>query len=218
MAQCRICYEGSSLANPLVSVCECRGSVEFSHTRCLVKWIKTTENDLFRNICEMCMSPYTFVHQGHIPAPTPLILWGFFGNKFQLISWTFLTHSLIYIAAMIYPTSSHLIQLCRDSNLIFSTELVCITTIFACFYTPIVYNVESKPLYLFHWLNPFPYSRRLREKRPAVLLLITALSFLTSFYYMYAGGLLYLVLLPELYNTHKAIVKTMRPSEFLEEE
>ena len=78
--------------------------------------------------------------------------------------------------------------------------------------------MEAKALYFFHWLNPWPYRQRLREKRPALVLWLALLSFLTSFYYIYAGGILYLVMLPELYNTHKVIVKTMRPAQFLEDE
>jgi hypothetical protein len=218
MAQCRICYEGSTFINPLISVCECKGSVEFSHTRCLIKWIKTTENESFRSICEMCMSPYTFVHKSYISSPKPAILWGFFGNKFMLISWTFLIHSLLYIAAMTHPNPSFPLQLCRNSNFVFSTEIVFLTTIYACFYAPLVYNMEAKALYFFHWLNPWPYRQRLREKRPALVLCLTLFSFLTSFYYMYAGGIMYLILLPELYNTHKVIVRTMRPAQFLEDE
>jgi hypothetical protein len=164
------------------------------------------------------MSPYTFIHKSHIASPKPDILWGFFGNKFMLISWTYLVHSLLFIGAMTHPNPSFPLQLFRNSNFVFSTEIVFLTAIYAFFYAPLVCNMESKATYMFHWLNPFPFRRHLVKKRPALVLCLTLFAFLTSFYYIYAGGIVYLVMLPELYSTHKAIVKTMRPAHFLEEE
>jgi len=218
MAQCRICYDEGTIRNPLVSVCECKGSVEFSHTQCLMKWIKTTENEDFQKVCEMCMTPYNFIYTAAILTPGPRWLWRFFQNATMVNCWTFLIHSLVYIAAMAHPRPSNLFQLCRNVNFIFTVEMFFITAIYISFYAPIVYRIKPKVQYLFHWLNPFPYRRELRNKRPFLMLIATLLSFFASFSFIYAGGIVYLVMLPELYNTHVAILKTMRSPEFLENE
>ena len=86
------------------------------------------------------------------------------------------------------------------------------------FYAPILYSAPFKSLYFFHWLNPFPANLQLRKQRPALQLVLAIFGFMTSFYYMYGGGLIYLMMLPEMYNTHVLIVRTLRVYDFLDNE
>ena len=50
MATCRICYEPDNLE----SLCECRGTAEFVHLKCVEHWIKVSN----RKYCELCHSKY----------------------------------------------------------------------------------------------------------------------------------------------------------------
>ena len=56
--QCRFCL-GSKVGtnNPLISPCQCKGSLEFVHFKCLNRWRRI---DIDRNgrICSLCMTAY----------------------------------------------------------------------------------------------------------------------------------------------------------------
>ncbi len=55
---CRFCLESSNTKkNPLIDPCECRGSVQFVHERCLMKWRRLNPS---RNgeYCLICLTPY----------------------------------------------------------------------------------------------------------------------------------------------------------------
>lgn len=59
MKQCRFCLEtGNTKKNPLVAPCECKGSVEFVHRACLVRWarIDPAQN---AQTCTICKQPFT---------------------------------------------------------------------------------------------------------------------------------------------------------------
>ena len=63
MASCRICYEEAERAeradeaantNPLLEPCECKGSVQYVHKRCLNRWLRTSGE----RRCELCNTTY----------------------------------------------------------------------------------------------------------------------------------------------------------------
>ena len=47
---CRICY----MNNNLEKFCDCKGSIEFMHRECLLKWIKRSKS----LNCELCNKKY----------------------------------------------------------------------------------------------------------------------------------------------------------------
>ena len=55
MKTCRICYEGETDENPLLTPCRCAGSVAHVHADCLRAWrrVKPTA------ACELCLAPWT---------------------------------------------------------------------------------------------------------------------------------------------------------------
>ncbi len=69
--QCRICFdEEETASNPLLAPCECRGSVRFIHSECLMHWMegqlllrRLPEGGgcyILRELtCELCKMPYT---------------------------------------------------------------------------------------------------------------------------------------------------------------
>lgn len=55
---CRFCLESKNTKrNPLIDPCECKGSLQFVHERCLTKWRRINPN---RNAisCLICLTPY----------------------------------------------------------------------------------------------------------------------------------------------------------------
>ncbi|TKR87631.1 hypothetical protein L596_012001 [Steinernema carpocapsae] len=36
---CRYCYDPTSLSHPLITPCLCKGSIEFAHKKCVLRWI-----------------------------------------------------------------------------------------------------------------------------------------------------------------------------------
>lgn len=51
--ECRICLEPDEETN-LVSPCGCTGSVQYTHLRCVQKWIEISKN----THCKMCMNRF----------------------------------------------------------------------------------------------------------------------------------------------------------------
>lgn len=218
MAQCRICYDEGHLTDPLISICECKGTVEFMHKTCFLKWMKFTTNEDVQKSCEMCKTPYAIQIFAPIQKPYPRWMWRILGRRMNLVTWTYLLHMLIYTGAVSHPNPSDVFLLCRNPRTLFSAEIIVITAIYTMFYAPLLYSAPFKSLYFFHWLNPFPANLQLRKQRPALQLVLAIFGFMTSFYYMYGGGLIYLMMLPEMYNTHVLIVRTLRVYDFLDNE
>ena len=51
---CRICHEGESAGEKLISPCRCYGSVRLMHRSCVEKWLSSTNHDT----CEICKHKY----------------------------------------------------------------------------------------------------------------------------------------------------------------
>lgn len=59
MATCRFCFDETvTVENPFLSPCDCRGSVQFIHRKCLLYWRNVTENPQFKTHCQLCGSPF----------------------------------------------------------------------------------------------------------------------------------------------------------------
>lgn len=55
---CRICYEShEEPRNPLLVPCDCRGSLQHIHRKCLLRWIAVDE-EAPETICHLCRAPY----------------------------------------------------------------------------------------------------------------------------------------------------------------
>ena len=48
---CRFCYEPGIPHNPLESPCDCKGSMAFIHTSCLIQWMRQGPSSQFCTIC-----------------------------------------------------------------------------------------------------------------------------------------------------------------------
>ena len=77
---CRICFQNNNVIdNPLVSICECKGSLEYIHLTCLSNWVSSRTEKIcklnnFNNLnsyyvilrnyyCEICTKPYPSINK-----------------------------------------------------------------------------------------------------------------------------------------------------------
>ena len=57
--ECRICRDVAYPDAPLVKPCGCRGSLEFVHTKCLLRWLKYSHGaNLNSAVCSVCQQPF----------------------------------------------------------------------------------------------------------------------------------------------------------------
>ena len=68
---CRICHEGESGGERLISPCRCSGSVGLIHRSCIEKWLTIVNND----VCELCKQKYS-VTLAPSAAGCASLLWG----------------------------------------------------------------------------------------------------------------------------------------------
>jgi hypothetical protein len=55
---CRICYEtAETLQNPLIEPCDCKGSLQYVHRKCLLRWAVLNEANP-ETMCHLCDAPY----------------------------------------------------------------------------------------------------------------------------------------------------------------
>lgn len=55
---CRICYEtAETLQNPLLEPCDCKGSLQHVHRKCLLRWVVLNETNP-ETVCRLCGVPY----------------------------------------------------------------------------------------------------------------------------------------------------------------
>jgi len=85
-ATCRICLlEGAGEDDPLITPCQCKGSIEFVHLGCLRHWIRgrlnlsdqPTGSYFYRPLaCELCKAVYpTYIHNGQDRQPLVEVPW-----------------------------------------------------------------------------------------------------------------------------------------------
>jgi hypothetical protein len=55
---CRICYEGETSSNSLISPCRCNGTGRLVHEECLKTWIIARAEDISSGSCEICLAEY----------------------------------------------------------------------------------------------------------------------------------------------------------------
>lgn len=59
---CRICYEtAETLQNPLIEPCDCKGSLQHVHRKCLLRWVVLNEATP-ETVCRLCHTPYRGVN------------------------------------------------------------------------------------------------------------------------------------------------------------
>ncbi len=106
---CKICFDDSNTPeNPLLSPCNCKGSIKHTHKNCLETWITTSR----RYTCSECRAPYKLLYKNNKHH---------FRNIFQTIK----TFSLLYLPLhflfyIIYTNTYEYSHLSPLNRLVFS--------------------------------------------------------------------------------------------------
>jgi hypothetical protein len=59
---CRICYENEKDGGPILSPCQCQGSVKYIHEKCLKSWIESLKISPEESSCEICKYKFKIRH------------------------------------------------------------------------------------------------------------------------------------------------------------
>lgn len=141
---CRFCLDSRITSkNPLITPCECRGSIEFIHLICLNKW-RNINPERNRDSCNLCMKEYTIplIYDIETLPGDGTILYYILDSSFILNLFFY------YIALIFYISSSHLSQF--KSIFFIGESLYHILQVFMMYK---FFNIRKKKEYFQHWRN-----------------------------------------------------------------
>lgn len=93
--ECYICYESGTEDNPLISPCQCIGSVKYVHLNCLQRWIQPEGSSAVNTHCSICKARYPEKAQAMMIRPPALLLESWSNHRaLRLRHWvSFANHS-----------------------------------------------------------------------------------------------------------------------------
>lgn len=188
MILCRFCLDDkSTVKNPFLCPCLCKGSGGVVHLACLQKWF-TFGGPEAKIKCPVCLSHYTFP-----PKEDRLFVNdGFIWMRFSLS--LYLVNGILFIGVMMgQPRFVELyILLCENP---FHT--ISVTSFFiVLFYAHLISFIREKRLYLREWIRPHCFL--------AVAAHWTLICFLPQI--GFSGGFMYLWIFQHYLNEHNRIV------------
>jgi hypothetical protein len=196
---CRFCFEATiTLANPLVSPCECKGSQQFIHLYCLNRWRQQNPSTNMIN-CFVCKTPYTIeliYRLEQLPQLTYLYL---------PLQYPYVWFIIYHYVAMVFSVSlqSHKnispVEQMKDYELLFHGLFF----LFALFH----FKVNKKSKYLRHWGREYRW-----VAFPFHLLILFFSSYYPNSYTLLTSGLY----LPIHWRTHIMILREMNIEDNLE--
>ena len=212
---CRVCYGETSEANPLLSPCDCRGSVEFIHLRCLYTWIHLSN----KKRCELCLVQYSLqdLALDTVVTPPPYILCLSTKTHLMFLSWMFLY--LGYLFTTNNADLGFLQPVCPAHPLTWGNvwlsvnrAIPAVLMFFAMLQLvvlgPAFARIGDKRLYLRYLVSSrmchtFPLS-------PGFTMALVVKGFLTLRGPVpFLGTILLLMILPQLYKLHCSMIRQM---------
>jgi hypothetical protein len=204
---CRICYETEEVG-PLISPCDCRGSIQYTHKRCLYEWLVVDG----RGYCELCNCAYMFEELVLEPIYEP--------RDFRILRLATRTHLLFILQLLFYilylllkdttppqldlessPTQTALMSIGGAIPYM----LIGLASLQARVLGPAIWILNNKVRYL-RYLMIRPPGFRLYI--PLFLSIILGAFFL-SFHFPIAGSVVYVHFMSYLYDAHCQIVNTI---------
>lgn len=172
MASCRFCFEETvTTENPLLTPCECRGSVQFIHRDCLRHWRSVSENPRFKTHCQLCGTIFVIPRKWsyeELPAEAVLqsSVWRILSKPLYGMLFVYYSHAtyilfnynrLIENALPYYDVLKPVVPNSRVLSLILGlTEvqlallglLGIVIAVYASFYGGLIWHVQNKKMYL----------------------------------------------------------------------
>lgn len=193
---CRFCLETTQTKdNPLWNPCVCKGSVKYVHKLCLKRWRLYTDNELFKNYCQLCLSPFILPSRWQRQSILFCnhVVWYILQKSYLFVVLTQVAHTQLVVDEpyWVYYTSP-------DSTKKFQRLLFLNTSLYLVYYTYLFCSVTEKCVYLdFAWNKP---------SRFPLLLVLLALNFLSA---TPPFGQFYLILLPNILDIHRTVIQDM---------
>lgn len=122
---CRICFESELENNPIITPCECSGTMKFIHEECLKKWIlsKTREPESFH--CDVCKYPIKMELKAKLVLSCKEIKREFFKIIIFPVVILIITTIIVLIAMYLYSASN-------DPNVSVSAKVYLSIILFSC--------------------------------------------------------------------------------------
>jgi len=204
MATCRICYDPGSEDNPLQSPCECKGTVEFIHRKCLGTWIRISSEQR----CSLCGAAYItedFMLET-IYRPRSIFAERL-STKPQTLFSIFLMSYVTYLTGT-WPVTTDPQDMYRFIICLMNAVppiLALVTALQGVVLVPAIHVLKDRRRYLRYLCSvhrPPPGMRTI-----PVLYGIAAIgSFVASFYFTIAAAIVYTTILSHVYEIHCIIV------------
>ncbi len=138
---CRFCLDSKiTKMNPLLEPCDCKGSIQFVHEKCLTRWRRI---DPSRNgaMCLICLVPYRLLHPGLLEVMPD-------GVKISLM---FLRFPMLLCFVVNYGLMIHISVLKKkDISDVFEVYQYLFQTVYMALFWK-EWAVRNKALYWAHW-------------------------------------------------------------------
>lgn len=219
-AVCRFCLmQEESVKDPLITPCQCRGSVEYVHKNCFNRWRREAENPRHRQFCQLCLAQY------HIARKWPLetypnvnaqeSVWFILSRPYIFIVLLYYAHSIFCTKYFQYIPALRDLTATREYELLinpvglycFSTLLCMITSLYALFFWKLISAVKHKLRYICYYLRG--NIRNYYFLSPAEYVISVGILYWISSYYIFPFGAIYVLMLPQFLNVHLSIIRTM---------
>lgn len=197
---CRICYDSQG---PMMTPCDCTGSIAHVHLPCLLQWIVAKPNA--KNACELCKAPYTGIPDGLETTRVPLLelmahpevllfVWSCLCVWFFLLGKNVTPDELAETAAVLYSSLPY--------------GLLCMSALYVAIATYIFCTLKRKRAYL-QYIRFVEVGNRYVRMGPAAHGCLCVFALGMSFVFPLPGCLLYSCLVSSLPPIHLAIVRKM---------
>jgi hypothetical protein len=226
---CRFCLESTTTEkNQLVSPCNCKGSIEYIHTKCLLRWRISNLNNIINN-CSICKSYFNiplFLNFENTKIITDNIV-NFMKNGFlffilfnyifiilmKIVKWINTRQMIDFDTYIENGTEMHNymikdIFINEEDNVKKCTFVYNIIVLLLCLsynilFSKMIYNVKNKKVYFKTWID---------YENIRINLLITTSALSLIYYYNHFVvllGLITVTLYPLLMFQHEYVLKDM---------
>jgi len=195
---CRICYEIEDSHNPLLSPCNCKGTIEFIHTNCFYKWLHVSSE----YSCKLCNTVYSIeeLQLESLYEPSYHQLWL---SRHSVI--VYINLILIYICYNLY-TESYSTQYYTEFYKLLVPPFIVSLGIQCTIIIPSIMLIHNKLTYV----QAFCSCTRLPGMNISAFTysLLILIGFVVSFYYI-MGSFTLVFFIGRFYTIHSQIVLQM---------
>jgi hypothetical protein len=221
---CRFCFDGPESKNPLVSPCNCKGSMKYVHVQCIKKWRVNTINPEWHHKCQLCLSDFEVLLRWQKEDLPRHVLFLNILTKRPIV----LSFMLVYLhitilsfvptlnpklqpqpAHEIISSSLSLKQLyyTNTSYLLYLSMLSATTCIYAItYYNSFWKYIKNKKLYVYLWFSCIS-SESGRFNSPLLTIFKTLLVAVFTFHLLSPTMFMYIYMLSCIYETHMTIIR-----------